>query len=168
MTRASALIFAALALSVVGAPLPALTQTAEKRPEAAKTDRTALPSDPDGLVDFVTGALRARDEEAFERLVNWDGVRLPRRRLTLYQIRTTFGRPIKAATVEDFPSDGLAEVESRGTFKPNMAITERLRIVFDETSDDPEAPPTNVFLVGRKDGVYRIAVLNSVGPPVQK
>ena len=100
--------------------------------------------------------------------MNWDGVKLPRRRLTLYQIRTTFGRPIKTATVEDFPTDGLSEAESRGTFRPNMAITKRLRIVFDEASDDPESPPTNVFLVGQKDGVYRIAVLNSVGPPVQK
>lgn len=168
MSRSPALVLATLALGLAGAPLTGPAGAAEGDAGASRTDRAALPSDPDGLVAFVTGALRARDEDAIERLVNWDGVRPPRRRLTLYQIRTTFGRPIKAATVEDFPPDGLVEAESRGTFKANMPVTQRLRIEFDETSEDAGAPPANVFLVGRKDGVYRIAVMNSVGPPVQK
>lgn len=118
------------------------------------------------MVAYVKAALRDRDEAAIERLVNWDGVRLPRRRLTLYQIRTTFGRPIKDMAIEDFPADGLAEVEARGIFKPNMTVTKRLRIVFDEEAGQPEGEASaNVFLLGEKDGAYRIAVLNSVGPP---
>lgn len=152
------ILAAALAAGLLGlAPgLPAL----------AAAERGALPSDPQGVVDYVKTAVRDHDEDAIERLVNWDGVRLPRKRLTLYQIRTTFGRPIKDMAIEDFPADGLAEIEARGSFKPNMPVTKRLRIVFDEDKGAPdEQPSANVFLLGEKDGAYRIAVLNSVGPP---
>ncbi len=96
-------------------------------------------------------------------------MRLPRKRLTLFQIRTTFGRPIREMAIEDFPADGLAEVEARGTLKPNMVVTKRLRIVFDDPADPTDASPSsNVFLLGQKDGAYRIAVLNAVKPPQGK
>jgi hypothetical protein len=134
-------------------------------PSPPTAERAALPADPQGILDYVKAAVRDRDEDAFDRLVNWDGVKPVRKRLTLYQIRTSFGRPIKEATIEDFPADGLAEVEERGTYKLNMPVTKRLRIVFDEKDGDPETPSSNVFLLGPKDGVFRIAVLNSVGPP---
>ncbi|MCJ2030622.1 hypothetical protein MKK50_14640 [Methylobacterium sp. J-043] len=150
-------------VSCLATTLPA--RAAPEAAPAAAADRAALPSDPDQLLAFVTDALRDHDEGAFERLVNWEGVRPPRKRLTLYQIRTTFGRPVKAMTVEDFPADGLAEAEARGTYKINMPVTKRLRVVFDEDAGEPDAESANVFLLGQKDGVYRIAVLNSVGPP---
>lgn len=159
----TALLTLALAAGLCGLAPPL---QAEAAPSAAAAEQTALPSDPQGVVAYVKAALRDRDEAAIERLVNWDGVRLPRRRLTLYQIRTTFGRPIKDMAIEDFPADGLAEVEARGTFKPNMTVTKRLRIVFDEEAGQPEGEASaNIFLLGEKDGAYRIAVLNSVGPP---
>lgn len=165
MTRRKAPLLAALAGSVCclasALPLRAASDVAAVN----APDRTVLPSDPNGIVSFVTSALRDHDEAAIERLVNWEGVRAPRKRLTLYQIRTTFGRPIKEMAVEDFPADGLSEVEARGTFKLNMPVTKRLRIVFDEEAGDSDGGPANVFLLGQKDGVYRIAVLNSVGPP---
>ncbi|MCJ2014775.1 hypothetical protein [Methylobacterium sp. J-076] len=159
----TAVLTLALAAGLCGL---APTLRAQATPSAATAAQGALPSDPQGVVDYVKAALRDRDEAAVERLVNWDGVRLPRKRLTLFQIRTTFGRPIREMAVEDFPADGLAEVEARGTFKPNMAVTKRLRIVFDEDEGRAEGtPPTNVFLLGEKDGAYRIAVLNAVSPP---
>lgn len=159
----TALLTLALAAGLCGLAPPL---QAEAAPSAAAAEQTALPSDPQGVVAYVKAALRDRDEAAIERLVNWDGVRLQRRRLTLYQIRTTFGRPIKDMAIEDFPADGLAEVEARGTFKPNMTVTKRLRIVFDEEAGQTEGEASaNIFLLGEKDGAYRIAVLNSVGPP---
>lgn len=132
---------------------------------ASETAATAaLPSDPKGLAAFVTDALRAHDQGAMERLVNWDGVRPIRRRLTLLQISTSYGRPIKEAVVEDFPADGLAEAQSRGTMKPNMPVLKTLRVVFDEQPDQDGVQPANVFLIGEKDGAFRIAVMNSSGP----
>lgn len=165
MTPAKLLILAALAGSTCCLASPPPVQAAQEAATVATQDRTALPSDATALVAFVTGALRDRDEAAIERLVNWEGVRPQRKRLTLYQIRTTFGRPIKEMAVEDFPADGLAEVEARGTFKPNMTVTKRLRVVFEEEPGEPDTSSANVFLLGEKDGAYRIAILNSVGAP---
>ncbi|KQT58481.1 hypothetical protein ASG52_21750 [Methylobacterium sp. Leaf456] len=165
MSRARLLLLAALAGSASGLTMAPLTTLPALAAPEATSDRAALPSDPDGLVAFVTKALDDHDEGAFERLVNWEGVRPPRKRLTLHQIRTTFGRPVKAMTVEDFPEDGLAEAEARGTYKINMPVTKRLRVVFDEEVGQPDAESANVFLLGQKDGVYRIAILNSVGAP---
>ena len=72
-----------------------------------------------------------------------------------YQIRSTFGRPIRSITLEPFPADGLKEAESRGTQKANMTVSHRLRVIFDE-------PPTDVFLIGKDQDVYRIALVNPV------
>lgn len=155
--------------ALVGALVAGLLGLAAAPPASAAAEPGALPSDPQAVVAYVKDALRDRDEAAIERLVNWEGVRLPRKRLTLFQIRTTFGRPIREMAIEDFPADGLAEVEARGTLKPNMTVTKRLRIVFDDPADPEEASPSsNVFLLGQKDGAYRIAVLNAVRPPQGK
>lgn len=134
---------------------------------AGSTAAAQLPSDPQAVVAFVTAAIRDHDQAAMERLVNWDGVRPLRKRLTLLQISTGFGRPIKEAVVEDFPPDGLDEAEQRGTYKINMPVTKRLRIVFADGQSGGE-DPANVFLLGEKDGALRIAVLNSVGAPQRK
>lgn len=135
---------------------------------AAATSAPPLPADPQTLVTFVTAAMRDHDQSAMERLVNWDGVRPLRKRLTLLQISTGYGRPIKEAVIEDFPTDGLVEAEERGTYKINMPVSKRLRIVFGDGSGKSGEDPANVFLVGEKDGAFRIAVLNSVGQPQRK
>lgn len=153
MRRAAFLVLGLLAVGVAG----------RSEPAAAETSAAALPADADGLVRLVVTALREHDQSAMERLVNWDGVRPFRRRLTLHQISTGFGRPIKTAVVEDLPPDALDEVQSRGTLKANMAVTKALRIVFDEPADGAGDAPSNVFLVGEKDGALRIAVINATG-----
>ncbi|GJD61424.1 hypothetical protein [Methylobacterium frigidaeris] len=135
---------------------------------ATVSSATALPSQPEALVAYVTTAIRDHDIAAFERLVNWTGTRAQRKRLTLYQIRSGFGRPIKAAALEPMPEDGLAEATSRGTLKANMPVTERLRVVFDEAPVEGDGAPTNVFLIGREGGTYRIALLVPTGPPKGK
>ena len=42
------------------------------------------------------------------------------------------GRPIRSITLEPFPADGFKEIEDRGTLRPNMPVTQQLRVVFDE------------------------------------
>lgn len=159
----------AAALAAAALPGPAQAQAAAPAQEAAKEAAPApLPSQADALVAYVTKALAGHDLPAFERLVNWTGTRAQRRRLTLYQIRSGFGRPIRQASLEPMPEDGLAEATSRGTLKANMPVTERLRVVFDEPPVEGDAPPTSVFLVGHEGGTYRIALLVPTGPPRAK
>jgi len=47
-----------------------------------------------------------------------------------------------------------------------MPVTKQLRIVFDEPAiDGLDKPPTAVFLVGRMDDAYRIALVVRRGAP---
>ncbi|AWB21755.1 hypothetical protein DA075_13205 [Methylobacterium currus] len=155
--RLAALALAGLLAGPAGAQSP---------PDVTAASAAApLPSQPDALVAYVTTAIRDHDLPAFERLVNWTGTRAQRKRLTLYQIRSGFGRPIKAAALEPMPEDGLAEATARGTLKANMPVTDRLRVVFDEPPVEGDAAPTSVFLIGREGGTYRIALLVPTGPP---
>ncbi len=114
---------------------------------------------------YVTRALDAHDIDAMDRLVDWEGVRPVRRRMTLFQIRYNFGRPIKSAAVEPFPLDGLHDAGAELNLKPNLPVTERLRVVFDEPAGSEGEVPASVFLLGREDGVYRISLLLGNGPP---
>lgn len=156
-----------LAAALAAASLPGAARAQGPAPASATPQgaTSPLPAQADALVAYVTKAMTDHDVAAFERLVNWTGTRAQRKRLTLYQIRSGFGRPIKTAILEPMPADGLAEATSRGTLKANMAVTERLRVVFDEPPVEGDAAPTSVFLVGREAGAYRIALLVPTGPP---
>ena len=79
--------------------------------------------------------------------------------MTLYQIRYNFGRPIKSATVEAFPADGFSDAKAELNLKPNLLVTERLRVVFDEPIGPNGELPVSVFLLGKENGVYRISLL---------
>ncbi|KMO38668.1 hypothetical protein VQ03_16650 [Methylobacterium tarhaniae] len=164
--RLTAFGFAA-ALAAANPPGAARAQGPVPATESATQQgaTSPLPAQADALVAYVTKAMTDHDIAAFERLVNWTGTRAQRKRLTLYQIRSGFGRPIKAAALEPMPGDGLAEATSRGTLKANMPVTERLRVVFDEPPVEGDAAPTSVFLIGREGGTYRIALLVPTGPP---
>ncbi|KJB91563.1 hypothetical protein N826_27050 [Skermanella aerolata KACC 11604] len=140
------LIFGTLALASFGTP-------------ALARD---LPKTPDELISTVSKAITERDMAVFEDLVNWKDARKIRKRVVSYQIRTTFGRPIRSIALEDFPADGLKETESRGTQKANMAVSHRLRVIFDEPPGESGIPPTDVFLIGKEQDVYRIALVNPV------
>ncbi len=83
--------------------------------------------------------------------MNWTGTRAHRKRLTLYQIRSGFGRPIKAASLEPMPQDGLAEADLARHPKANMpGDGANCGWVFDEPPVEGDAPPTSVFLIGRE------------------
>lgn len=126
----------------------------------------ALPTQPSEVVAYVTTALTTHDIDAFERIVEWKGARPIRKRMTLSQIRYSFGRPIKSATVEPFPADGFKRAKDMLDLDPNMAVTEQLKVVFDEpVGVEGGTQPTSVFLLGKEDGRYRIGLLLAHGPP---
>lgn len=125
-----------------------------------------LPTTDEQLVDTVRTAIADRDLGAFEQLINWDGATKMRRRVVTFEVRHALGRPIQSITLEPFPADGLASVEARGTLKVNMPVSRQLRVVFDEPAiDGLDKSPRAVFLVGRMDDVYRIALVVRRGAP---
>lgn len=134
--------------------------------EAPAPAAAPLPSQPDEVVTYVTNALTTHDLDAFERIVEWKGARPIRKRMTLSQIRYSFGRPIKSATVEPFPTDGFQRAKDMLDLDPNMPVTEQLKVVFDEpVGVEGGTQPTSVFLLGKEDGRYRIGLLLAHGPP---
>lgn len=46
-----------------------------------------------------------------------------------------------------------------------MPVSQQLRVVFDEPDTASGHPPTALFLVGRQDDAYRIALVVPVKPP---
>lgn len=88
-----------------------------------------------------------------------------KRRAANYQRRYAFGRPIRSITLESFLADGFAEIEQRDTLRPNMAVSRQLRVVFDESDNTFGRPPTALFLIGRQDEAYKIALVVSARKP---
>lgn len=119
----------------------------------------ALPATSEQLASVVRTALESRDLAAFDELVNWDGAGKMKRRVVSYQLRYGFGRPIRSITVEPFPAEAVRKMEAQGRFRANMPVSEQVRVVFDEPDNVYGRPPTAVFLVGRKDEAYRIALV---------
>jgi hypothetical protein len=125
----------------------------------------APPATGEQLAAAVRAALTGRDLAALEGLVNWDGASKYRRRAVSYQLRYGMGRPIRSITLEPFPTDGFAEIEQRGTLRPNMAVSQRLRVVFEEPANPYGRPPTALFLVGKQGDGYRIALVVPAAEP---
>ena len=124
----------------------------------------ALPQDPDALVSMIRSAIETKDYETFERLVFWKDTGKIKKRIVRFHINRNLGRPIKSITFEPFPANGMAGVLATGKLAPNMEITDRVRVVFDEEPIDASGKlPTSVFLVGRRDGVFRIGLVNRAG-----
>lgn len=119
-----------------------------------------LPRTDDDLIETIRSAIDTRDFEPFEQLVNWEGAGKIKRRIVRFEIRRGFGRKIGRIAIEDFPKDGLAKVEAMQQLRVNMPVTHLVRVVFDEPPIEKTGkPPTSVFLVGKQDGAYRIALV---------
>jgi hypothetical protein len=120
----------------------------------------ALPATDEDLVETIETAIAARDYGAFEDLVYWEGAGKIKRRIVAFEIRRGLGRKIERIALEDFPKDGLAKVEAMPQLRVNMPVTHRVRVTYDEPPiNDQGKLPTSVFLVGKKDGAYRIALV---------
>jgi hypothetical protein len=112
------------------------------------------------LLAAVARAIKTHDEAAFEELVYWEGAGRIKRNLTMFQIRYGMGRPVADIALEPFPADGLADIEAMPQIRPNLAVSHRLRITYDEPERAAAGgSPTATFLLGRKDGAYRIALV---------
>jgi hypothetical protein len=119
-----------------------------------------LPRTDDELIETIRSAIDNRDLEPFENLVLWEGAGKIKRRIVTYEIRRGFGRKIGKIALEDFPENGLAKVEAMKQLRVNMPVTHQVRVTFDEPPiESTGKPPTSVFLVGKRDGVYRIALV---------
>jgi hypothetical protein len=120
-----------------------------------------LPKTGEELIATLRGAIESRDYERIEALVNWEGAGTIKRRVVAFQIRHGLGRPIREIVLEPIPGNGLdtAALATAG-LKPNMAVSERVRVVYDEPPVDASGSlPASVFLVGREDGAYRIGLV---------
>lgn len=119
-----------------------------------------LPRTDDDLVETIRNAIDKKDYERFEDLVYWEGAGKIKRRIVAFQIRRGLGRKIDSIAIEDFPENGMAGIEKLKQLRVNMPVTHRVRVTYDEPPiNDRGKPPTSVFLVGKHDGVYRIALV---------
>lgn len=125
-----------------------------------------LPTSDAELVATVRSAIDQRDMETFDQLINWDGASKMARRIVTFSVRHGLGRPIRSITLAPFPADGLAKIEAQGKKHANMPVTNELRVVFDEPPiEGLTTSPTMVFLVGKLDDAYRIALMVRNAPP---
>jgi hypothetical protein len=129
-------------------------------PAAAAPD---LPHDGDALVRMIRTAIETSDYGALDRLVLWKDAGEIKKRLVRFELNRNLGRPIRSIAIEPFPEHGLDAAIATGKLAPNMEITERVRVVFDEPAvEGTGKPPTSVFLVGLHRDAYRIALVNQV------
>src|SRR5215471_20260860 len=108
MRRFCAIVTVATGIAAVGPAGATDTSAPPAKGTEGQAFASALPGQRDELIAYVVHALNTHDLDAIDRLVEWDGARPLRRRMTLYQIRYNFGRPIKSAVVEAFPADGFS------------------------------------------------------------
>ncbi len=136
---------------------------------AASTAQAAiesLPTTDAELVATVRSAIVESDMNTFDQLINWDGASKMARRIVTFSVRHGLGRPIRSITLQPFPADGLAKIEAQGRKHVNMPVTNELRVVFDEPPiEGLTTSPTMVFLIGKLDDVYRIALMVRNSPP---
>ncbi len=119
-----------------------------------------LPRTGDDLVGTIRNAIEKKDYDRFEELVYWEGAGKIKRRIVAFQIRRGLGRKIDSIAIEDFPENGMAGIAKLKQLRVNMPVTHRVRVTYDEPPiNDQGKLPTSVFLVGKHDGAYRIALV---------
>ncbi len=123
-----------------------------------------LPRDPDALIEMIRTAIEARDYDTFQRLVLWKDAGEIKKRIVRFHLNRNLGRPIKSISFEPFPEGGMDAAIATGKLAPNMEITHQVRVIFDEPPIDQNGKlPTSVFLVGLRDDVFRIGLVNQKG-----
>lgn len=133
------------------------------RSEAATV--AASPVTDDDLIAKVRAAFANHDLDFFEQhLVEWEGARKRTRRLTLFQIRECFGRPIKSAGLEPLKPDPTAPLVPEG-YRTNLPVTHLLRVVFDERHAPGETPSCVFMLSKDPKASYRMVLVLPTAPP---
>lgn len=157
---AGAALAVALACACTGPVLADGTPAAPERSAAL-----AVPATEGDLVAKVRAALANRDLDFFEKnLIDWDGARKRTQRLTLFQIRECFGRPIKSVGLEPLKADPATPLVPDG-YRTNLPVTHLLRIAFDE-QHGPDESPACVFMLSKDPKAsYRMVLVLPTAPP---
>jgi hypothetical protein len=126
------------------------------------TFATAAPSDlprsEEELVAAIRAAIETGDFPAFERLVLWTDISAYKRRVVSAQIRHSLGRPIQKIEVEEADEETRRGLQNIRNLRLNLPVLDLLRVTYGDGADEP-VTPTAVFLIGKLDGAYRIALL---------
>ncbi|MGI9507000.1 MAG: hypothetical protein ACR2RE_28500 [Geminicoccaceae bacterium] len=119
-----------------------------------------LPRTDEELLDRIRTAIDAKDYAPLEELVYWEGAGKIKRNIVAFEIRRGLGRKISDITFENFPEDGMAKIEAMDKLRVNMPVTHQVRVTYEEPPiNDNGKLPTSVFLVGKQEGAYRIALV---------
>ncbi len=131
---------------------------------ASPAGAVELPRDPDALVETIRTAIETRDYDTLQALVFWKDAGKIKKRIVRFHLNRNLGRKIKTIDFEEFPEDGMDGVLATGKLAPNMKVTHAVRVVFDEPPIDASGKlPTSVFLVGKRNDVFRIGLVNRSG-----
>lgn len=128
----------------------------------------AAPADPptsqEAFIAEVKQAIESGDYATMERLVLWTDVSPHKRRVIAAQIRHSLQRPVRRIELEEADIETRRELQNLRNLRLNLPVSELLRVTFDDAEPNTEAPAT-VFLVGKLEGAYRIALLVRKAPP---
>lgn len=128
----------------------------------------AAPADPPtsqgGLISQVKQAIENGDFETIEKLVLWTDVSPYKRRVIASQIRHSLGRPIQSIALEEADIETRRELQNLRNLRLNLPVSDLLRVTFNDADGSADEPAT-VFLIGKLDGAYRIALLVRKAPP---
>lgn len=127
---------------------------------AAALAAEAAPSGPEVVAEALRAAIAARDYEAIERMIWWEGAGKIKRRVVAFQVRRGLGRAIKLIAVEPASDEAIRASAAEMRQRLNMPVSHKIRIVYDEPPSEPGGkPPASVFLVGRNGDSWRIALV---------
>lgn len=135
-------------VSVFALPFAALGESGEK----------TYPKSVDELVAIVKSAVETKDFEAIDHVVNWMGISDYKRREFSTQIRHGLGRPIAKVELEQIDDETMRALRNIKLHKLNMQVSHILRITYAD-GEANGVTPAGVYLVGRMEETYRIALL---------
>ncbi|MCK9910360.1 hypothetical protein MXD81_14540, partial [Microbacteriaceae bacterium K1510] len=81
-----------------------------------------------------------------------------KRRIIASQIRHSLGRPIHTIVLEEADVETRRDLQNLRNLRLNLPVSDLLRVTFSDAENSTEEPST-VFLIGKLDGAYRIALL---------
>ncbi len=111
------------------------------------------------LLEKVIAAHDAADFEAIAELIEWRGISGYKKKMVKVYTRSTFGRAIKNASFEVADTEYLRRFElGPKTYASNMDVVYLMRLEFDEEVPAGEDAPSVVFLVGKDEQGYKIAM----------
>lgn len=117
-----------------------------------------MPKTVEDLVAIVKKAVETKDFEAIDHVVNWMGISDYKRREFSTQIRHGLGRPIAKVELEQIDDETMRALRNIKLHKLNMQVSHILRVTYAD-GEAGGVTPAGVYLIGRMEETYRIALL---------